>query len=69
MIGVNNIVQWINEDIVSHSVVADDKSDPDFYAATRNNSLLSGATFKYTFTKPEELGYHMVPHPHMGELL
>lgn len=70
MIGGNNTVRWVNEDVTSGSVVANDKSDPDFYNATNNEEgglktlLDPGMTFEFTFTKPGEFGYHSEPHPH-----
>lgn len=65
VIGVNNTVQWINQDVVPHSIEADDEGDCDFCRATQDIFLMPGATFEYTFTKPGELDYYAVPHPHM----
>lgn len=80
VIGVNNTVRWINQDAVMSSVVADDYDDDGFYNATKEqcenddyqnckiipskNFLNAGESFEYTFTMPEEYGYHSVPHPH-----
>jgi plastocyanin len=69
VIGENNTIRWINENVTSGSVVADNKSDPDFYNATHNDEdelktlLNPGEIFEFTFTKPGEFGYHSVPHP------
>jgi plastocyanin len=69
-IDVNNTVRWINKDVVGSSVVANDKSDPDFYDATYDDVndrpkawLDQGETFEFTFTRPGEFGYHGEPHP------
>jgi len=64
VIGVNNTVQWINQDDTLHSIRAVDEGDPDFYGATKDIFLMPGETFEYTFTKPGRLDYHMEPHPH-----
>ena len=66
VIGVSNTVQWINQDVVPHSIEADDEGDCDFCRATQDIFLIPGATFEYTFTKPGELDYHGLPHSHMG---
>lgn len=65
VIGINNTVRWMNQDITSHSVRADDEGDPDFRSAMQDNFLSPGETFEYTFTKPGVFGYHGVPHPWM----
>lgn len=71
VIGVNSTVRWSNQDITGHSIVADDKSDPDFYDATADDEggakelLNPSETFEFTFTKAGEFGYHSEPHPWM----
>jgi len=65
--------QWINQDSVSHSVVADNDDDPGFFNATSDNDgnptdqawLNPRESFEYTFTKAEEFGYHGEPHSWM----
>jgi plastocyanin len=78
VIGMNNTVRWLNEDIVLGSVVADNEDDPLFFNATnmetptydindnsgKNNFILPGQFFDFTFTKPGEFGYHSEPGPH-----
>jgi plastocyanin len=65
VIGVNNTVRWINQDVVGSKISADDKSDPAFWNITENAPLLSpGETFEFTFTKLGAYGYHSEPHPH-----
>lgn len=72
VIGINNTVRWINQDIVTSSVIADSENDRGFYDATRErcenddyrdcrilltkNFLEQGESFEYTFTKPGEHG-------------
>lgn len=65
VIGVNNTVQWINQDVTLHSVRGDDEGDPDFYRATQDIFLMPGETFEHTFTKAGKFDYYAVPHPHM----
>jgi plastocyanin len=74
VIGLNNRVIWTNYEITKVSVVADDNSDPGFFAATHegtsNNptheSLLNSyETFEYTFTEQGKYGYHCSIHPWM----
>jgi len=71
VIGLNNTVKWINQDIAFSSIRADDMSDPEFYNATHLDEksdvallLKPGETFEFTFTKPGDFGYHGEPHPH-----
>jgi plastocyanin len=78
VMGVNNTVRWVNQDTVLGSVVADNEGDPLFFNITntdtpnfdandksgKNNYLLPGQFFEFTFTKPGEFGYHSIPHPH-----
>lgn len=81
VIGVNNTVRWINQDLVMSSVVADESGDPDFVNATKilcenddeqncsvipgENMLLPGGIFEHTFTNPGVFDYYSVPHPQM----
>lgn len=70
VIGLNNTVRWVNNDVTSHWIEADNDEDPDFFMATtfgassvgeRQSYLVPGASFEYTFTKPGEFGYHGQP--------
>jgi plastocyanin len=65
VIGQNNTVKWVNKDDVPSAVRANDKSDPNFFAASHNNGtvLTPNATFEFTFTKPGRFDYHSEPHP------
>jgi plastocyanin len=61
VIGVNNTVQWVNQDVLLHSVRADDQGDPDFFRMTQDVFLAPGETFEYTFIKPGRMDYHAEP--------
>jgi plastocyanin len=69
VIGMNNTVQWVNEDVVPHTVTSDTRyTDPisgDFNILTQveGGFILGGKTFEFTFTEPGEYGYHGEPHP------
>jgi plastocyanin len=73
VIGLNNTVRWINEDITTYSVVAANFDDPNFFNATTDSDgnptdqawLVPSESFEYTFTKAGIFDYHSVPHPWM----
>jgi plastocyanin len=73
VVGLNNTVRWINEDMISYSVVADNFDDPNFFNATIDSDgnptdqarLLPRESFEFTFTKAGIFDYHGVPHPWM----
>jgi plastocyanin len=72
IIGVNNTVRWVNQDITFSTIKADNMSDQEFWNATNldessnlDQLLSPGETFEYTFTKPGQFGYHSEPHPHL----
>lgn len=75
IIGVNNTVKWINDDIATSSIFADNQNDPDFFNATNTqtnlpnyklpNNLRPGESFEYVFTHVGYFGYHSEPHPWM----
>ena len=54
-VGVNAMVQWVNDDFVPHSVVADNSS---FSSAV----LSKNDTFTRTFNTPGSVGYHCGQH-------
>ena len=58
VIGVNNTVQWTNNDIAPHTVTAVDKSFD-------SGELNTGDTFTYTFTTPGTYQYGCSYHPWM----
>ncbi len=57
VIGVNNTVTWTNNDPVTHTVTADDKSF--------DQTLTSGQTFTQTFTTAGTFTYHCTIHTYM----
>jgi hypothetical protein len=62
VIGVNNTVRWVNNDIFPAMIEADNKNDPLFYTLTEDFKLIKvGESFEFTFTKPGEFGYHGKP--------
>lgn len=64
VIGQNNTVKWVNKDDVPSAVRANDKSDPDFFDASHNSTVLTpNATFEFKFTKPGRFDYHSEPYP------
>jgi plastocyanin len=66
MVGVNNTVVWVNQDVVPSTVIADNEGDPDFFDATSKPDLLmQGEQFRYKFMRPGEFDYHSEPHPWM----
>lgn len=70
IIGYNNTVRWVNDDSTYHIIEADDNTDLDFYRKTtyanpdaaRRNTMTTGESFVYTFTKTGEIGYHGMPY-------
>lgn len=58
MIGVNNTVTWVNNDIVLHTVTSDT-------GLFNSNDLNSGQSWSYTFTTPGTYSYHCSYHPWM----
>jgi len=52
------VVEWKNEDIVAHTVTANDGSFD-------SGAIPPGGTWKMTVTKPGTLEYHCQPHPNM----
>jgi plastocyanin len=74
VIGMNDTVRWVNQDITANWIEADNNDDPDFANVTLNPKLLApGESFEYSFTKAGQFGYHgkpwqrgtviVVPHP------
>ena len=62
VVGGNNTVRWVNNDVFPAIIVADNDNDPLFYAMTKDFKLVKvGESFEFTFTKPGEFGYHGKP--------
>ena len=58
VIGVNNTVTWVNNDISPHTVTSDT-------GVFNSNNLNSGQSWSYTFTTPGTYSYHCSYHPWM----
>ena len=58
VIGQNNTVTWINNDIAPHTVTADDGS-------FNSGNLDAGASWTHVFTTPGTFTYHCAYHPWM----
>jgi plastocyanin len=56
--GVNNTVEWTNDDSQSHTVTAND-------GTFDSGNLAPGATYTYTFPSPGVYTYHCFYHPWM----
>ncbi len=62
VIGVNNTVKWVNQDIMTAMIEADNDSDPLFYTMTKDFVTIEpNKSFEFTFTKTGEFGYHGKP--------
>jgi len=58
VIGVNNTVTWVNDDIASHTVTSDTN-------VFNSGNMNPGETWTYTFTTPGIYRYHCDYHPWM----
>ena len=58
VLGINNTVQWINQDETLNSVVSDT-------GLFDSGAILPVGRWTYTFEKTGEYGYHAEPHPWM----
>lgn len=58
VVGVNNTVTWVNNDISPHTVTSDT-------GLFNSNNLNSGQSWSYTFTTPGTYSYHCSYHPWM----
>ncbi|NOJ27193.1 MAG: hypothetical protein DA330_04190 [Nitrososphaera sp.] len=71
VVGYNNTVVWINQDVVPHSVISDNGyTDPingKFDSTLDENHPFIGPNkqFAFTFTEKGEYHYHSEPHPWM----
>jgi plastocyanin len=61
VMGVNNTVMWVNQDVVPYWIEPDTNDDPGFVAATKDVLITSDHPFQYTFTKEGKFGYHSKP--------
>lgn len=67
-IGIDNRVQWTNNDETSHSITSDtyvDRINGKFDSMDTIGLVAPGSTYEFTFTAVGEYEYYCVPHPHM----
>ncbi len=65
VIGRNNTVVWINQDVVAHLVVSNDGYVDDLGNKFDSTPIMPGKSFQFTFTRPGTYEYHSEPHPWM----
>jgi plastocyanin len=67
--GIDNRVQWTNNDETSHSITSDtyvDRINGKFDSMDTIGLVSPGGTYEFTFTSQEmTVEYYCVPHPHM----
>ncbi len=61
VIGINNTVEWVNNDTVAHTVTSN--SGP---ASFNSGNMNAGATFTFTFTVAGTYEYYCEYHSWMG---
>ncbi len=75
VVGYNNTVVWINQDVVPHSVISDNSyTDPingKFDSTLDENHPFIGPNkqFAFTFTEKGEYSYHSEPHRMRGTVV
>lgn len=70
VVGYNNTIRWVNNDVTYHFIEADSKTDLGFYRATTvaypeagpRNPIDPGGSYLYTFKTEGEIGFHGMPH-------
>jgi plastocyanin len=68
VVGLNNTVVWINQDVVAHSVISNDGYVDDLgnqFDSMSEGLIIPGQSFQFTFTRPGIYEYHSEPHPWM----
>ena len=65
-LGIDNNVEWINDDDVAHTVTPDNRAE-DSYSGPFGSTgvVLPGESYEFLFTEPQEVAYHCEPHPWM----
>lgn len=61
VVGVNNTIQWTNQDSAAHTVTS--TSVPSGASSFDSGNLNAGATFTVTLTTPGTYQYHCTIHP------
>ncbi len=62
VIGVNNTVTWINQDLIAHNVISNT-------GAFDSGDLSSGQTYTFTFTQAGTYPYYCSYHPMSGVVI
>ncbi|MDA4132985.1 MAG: hypothetical protein OK454_07655, partial [Thaumarchaeota archaeon] len=57
VVGVNNTVEWTNNDTASHTVTPSNVPTPSSWPAPGSGNMVAGATYTYTFTVPGSYTY------------
>ncbi len=62
VIGVNNTVTWVNQDLIAHNIISNTGV---FYSG----DLSTGQSYTFTFTQPGVYPYYCSYHPMNGEVI
>ncbi len=62
MIGVNNTVTWINQDLIAHNIISNNGS-------FASGDLSPGQTYTFTFTQTGTYPYYCSYHPMSGVVM
>jgi plastocyanin len=62
---ISNRVVWINEDMVTHTVVSDDGYTNPYTGLFKSDLIEPNETYQYTFIEAGEYAYHCDLHPWM----
>ena len=62
VIGVNNTVTWINQDLIAHNIISNT-------GAFASEDLSSGQTYTFTFTQAGTYPYYCSYHPMEGVVI
>ena len=65
VIGKNNTVFWINNDVAAHTATSDNGAPAPFDSGTAGPLTQQGGTYQFTFTTPGTYHYHCSFHPWM----
>jgi plastocyanin len=65
-LGIDNLVTWINDDDVAHTVTPDHRAE-DAYSGEFGSTgvIMPGESYEFLFTEENEIAYHCEPHPWM----
>jgi plastocyanin len=69
VIGVNNTVEWVNNDTVAHTVTPEKQPSGGNWPAAGSGNLAVNATYTFTFTVPGTYTYNCLYHSWMSGTL